>query len=221
MSAFIKSLDKNHLVAIGDEGFFNQPGNPDFVYQYVSSFWLSLLANVPSRGSLGIDFAANLKISSVDFGTFHVGFRDNLRPLISHTFIGLPSMFSSQSLVNLANKAFFRKAGVNLMTPRGESSGSRTTQRFKILPTNRSSSKVRRYVALHGTWNNEHARIRNPKSADARRLLQHLVPDPHQYRDSWRFNLVFVHSHEQHPCSADHVSSQASRVTTDKWANLR
>ncbi|KAJ7278403.1 CEL4b mannanase [Mycena rebaudengoi] len=55
MSAFIKSLDKNHLVAIGDEGFFNQPGNPDFVYQ----------------GSLGIDFAANLKISSVDFGTFH------------------------------------------------------------------------------------------------------------------------------------------------------
>ncbi|KAJ7325838.1 CEL4a mannanase [Mycena albidolilacea] len=55
ISAFIKSIDKNHLVAIGDEGFFNQPGNPDFVYQ----------------GTLGVDFAANMKISTIDFGTFH------------------------------------------------------------------------------------------------------------------------------------------------------
>ncbi|KAJ7653906.1 CEL4a mannanase [Mycena polygramma] len=56
ISAFIKSIDKNHLVAIGDEGFFNQPGNPDFVYQ----------------GTLGVDFAANMKISTLDFGTFHM-----------------------------------------------------------------------------------------------------------------------------------------------------
>ncbi|KAJ6491416.1 CEL4a mannanase [Mycena vitilis] len=58
MSAFIKTLDTNHLVAIGDEGFFNEPGshNFDFVYQ----------------GTLGIDFAANMNISSIDFGTFHM-----------------------------------------------------------------------------------------------------------------------------------------------------
>ncbi|KAJ6619160.1 glycoside hydrolase superfamily [Mycena sp. CBHHK59/15] len=56
ISAFIKSIDSNHLVAIGDEGFFNQPGSPDFVYQ----------------GTLGIDFAANMKISTLDFGTFHM-----------------------------------------------------------------------------------------------------------------------------------------------------
>ncbi|KAF7323661.1 Carbohydrate-binding module family 1 protein/glycoside hydrolase family 5 protein [Mycena kentingensis (nom. inval.)] len=58
MSAFIKGIDRNHLVAIGDEGFFNQPGshNFDFVYQ----------------GTLGIDFAANIQISTVDFGTFHM-----------------------------------------------------------------------------------------------------------------------------------------------------
>ncbi|KAJ3819804.1 mannanase [Lentinula raphanica] len=56
LSAFIKSIDSNHLVAIGDEGFFNDPGNPVYVYQ----------------GSAGIDFAANLNISTLDFGTFHL-----------------------------------------------------------------------------------------------------------------------------------------------------
>ncbi|KAJ7458493.1 CEL4a mannanase [Mycena latifolia] len=56
ISAFIKSIDPNHLVAIGDEGFFNEPSSPDFVYQ----------------GTLGVDFAANMKISTLDFGTFHM-----------------------------------------------------------------------------------------------------------------------------------------------------
>jgi mannan endo-1,4-beta-mannosidase len=56
MSAFIKTIDTNHLVAIGDEGFFNDPGNPIFVYQ----------------GTLGIDFDVNLNISTLDFGTFHL-----------------------------------------------------------------------------------------------------------------------------------------------------
>ncbi|TCD64167.1 hypothetical protein EIP91_004480 [Steccherinum ochraceum] len=55
ISAFIKSIDSNHLVAIGDEGFFNQPGNPSYPYQ----------------GSEGVDFDANLQISTLDFGTFH------------------------------------------------------------------------------------------------------------------------------------------------------
>ncbi|KAJ8696188.1 hypothetical protein PTI98_006075 [Pleurotus ostreatus] len=55
ISAYIKSIDKNHLVAIGDEGFYNQPGAPTYPYQ----------------GSEGVDFDANLAISTVDFGTFH------------------------------------------------------------------------------------------------------------------------------------------------------
>ncbi|KAF8159938.1 CEL4b mannanase [Crassisporium funariophilum] len=55
ISAYIKSIDSNHLVALGDEGFFNQPSAPTYPYQ----------------GSEGVDFDANLAISTLDFGTFH------------------------------------------------------------------------------------------------------------------------------------------------------
>ncbi|KAF8608735.1 CEL4a mannanase [Ceratobasidium sp. AG-I] len=55
ISAYIKSIDSNHLVAIGDEGFYNQPSASTYPYQ----------------GGEGIDFDANLKISTIDFGTFH------------------------------------------------------------------------------------------------------------------------------------------------------
>ncbi|KAI0311987.1 glycoside hydrolase family 5 protein [Amylostereum chailletii] len=56
ISAYIKSIDSNHLVAVGDEGFFNEPTNPSYPYQ----------------GSEGIDFNANLAVSTIDFGTFHL-----------------------------------------------------------------------------------------------------------------------------------------------------
>ncbi|KAG7449553.1 mannanase [Guyanagaster necrorhizus] len=55
ISAYIKSIDSNHLVAIGDEGFYNEPSAPTYPYQ----------------GGEGIDFNANLAIGSLDFGTFH------------------------------------------------------------------------------------------------------------------------------------------------------
>lgn len=56
ISAYIKSIDPNHLVGVGDEGFINDPGNPSYPYQ----------------GTLGIDFEANLQIPTIDFGTFHM-----------------------------------------------------------------------------------------------------------------------------------------------------
>lgn len=56
-SAYIKSLDPNHMVCIGDEGFGLAGGTPnDFQY---------------SDGS-GTDFSTNLAISTIDFGTFHL-----------------------------------------------------------------------------------------------------------------------------------------------------
>ncbi|KZV73344.1 glycoside hydrolase family 5 protein [Peniophora sp. CONT] len=56
MSAFIKSIDKNHMVSVGDEGFFNEPGNSNFLY----------------AGIFGVDSTALTNISTIDFGTFHM-----------------------------------------------------------------------------------------------------------------------------------------------------
>jgi hypothetical protein len=54
MSAYIKTLDANHLVASGSEGFMNTDSS---VYLY--------------SGPSGVDFDANLAIDSIDYGTYH------------------------------------------------------------------------------------------------------------------------------------------------------
>jgi mannan endo-1,4-beta-mannosidase len=55
-SAYIKSLDSNHLVTLGDEGFMNGGGDGSYPY---------------TTGE-GVDFAANLEIPDLDFGTLHL-----------------------------------------------------------------------------------------------------------------------------------------------------
>jgi mannan endo-1,4-beta-mannosidase len=54
MSSFIKSLDRNHLVSVGDEGFF-AGGGEHWTY----------------RGQDGVDHRALSALPDVDFGTFH------------------------------------------------------------------------------------------------------------------------------------------------------
>jgi mannan endo-1,4-beta-mannosidase len=56
MSDFIKQIDPNHLVAVGDEGFFKRSLTSDWTYD----------------GSQGVDFEAFLGVPTIDFGTFHL-----------------------------------------------------------------------------------------------------------------------------------------------------
>lgn len=59
ISAFIKSLDKNHMVTLGDEGWLTPAdGIGDGSYPY--------------SGAEGIDFVANLQIDTLDYGTLHL-----------------------------------------------------------------------------------------------------------------------------------------------------
>ncbi|KAI8145138.1 glycoside hydrolase superfamily [Fennellomyces sp. T-0311] len=56
ISSHIKSIDSNHLVGIGDEGFMNRAGESEYEY----------------NGGTGMDFEATIALSSIDFGTFHM-----------------------------------------------------------------------------------------------------------------------------------------------------
>ena len=55
MSAYIKTLDANHLVTWGGEGGFNRAGEDDHFY----------------NGGDGTDFDAEMALPSIDFGVFH------------------------------------------------------------------------------------------------------------------------------------------------------
>ncbi|PGH20733.1 hypothetical protein AJ80_03493 [Polytolypa hystricis UAMH7299] len=55
ISQYIKQLDPSHRVVLGDEGWFNR-GSGGYPYQ----------------GGEGVDFEANLRIATLDLGTFHM-----------------------------------------------------------------------------------------------------------------------------------------------------
>jgi mannan endo-1,4-beta-mannosidase len=59
ISKYIKSLDSNHMVTLGDEGWFAPADNiGDGSYGY--------------GGAEGVDWVANLKIKTLDYGVFHL-----------------------------------------------------------------------------------------------------------------------------------------------------
>jgi len=57
ISSYIKSIDSNHLISIGDEGFGLSGGSS---------------SDYPYTTGPGLNFATNLAISTVDFGTLHL-----------------------------------------------------------------------------------------------------------------------------------------------------
>ncbi|KAI9737330.1 MAG: hypothetical protein M1834_009483 [Cirrosporium novae-zelandiae] len=56
VSKFVKSIDSNHLVALGDEGWMCSGGDGSYAYSC----------------SEGVDFVKNLEIETLDYGTFHL-----------------------------------------------------------------------------------------------------------------------------------------------------
>ncbi|EPT04925.1 hypothetical protein FOMPIDRAFT_126283 [Fomitopsis schrenkii] len=66
MSAYIHSIDDNHLVGIGDEGWYAISGNSDYPYG--------------GGESIGINFTANLAIPTIDFGTAHLSWGETTDP---------------------------------------------------------------------------------------------------------------------------------------------
>lgn len=62
MSEYVKSVDPNHMVALGDEGFYNKP------YGYYNEYTTS---NYAFYGAEGVDFEKLMTIDTLDFGTPH------------------------------------------------------------------------------------------------------------------------------------------------------
>ncbi len=62
MAEFVKSIDSNHMLAVGDEGFYNYGYNdfPEGDHKYVY------------HGSSGIDWLSLIDIPNIDYGTIHV-----------------------------------------------------------------------------------------------------------------------------------------------------
>lgn len=60
VSTYFKEIDTNHLLAIGDEGYFNHPNGPAYIDAY-SNLW---------DGTSGNAFDTNIRLPNVDFGKF-------------------------------------------------------------------------------------------------------------------------------------------------------
>lgn len=63
MSEYVKSVDPNHMVSLGDEGFYNKP------YGYYNEYTTS---NYAFYGAEGVDFEKLMTIDTLDFGTPHL-----------------------------------------------------------------------------------------------------------------------------------------------------
>lgn len=61
MSAFVKLIDKKHLLTIGNEGFYGPNDPKDLTVN--PNYWAS---------KLGSDYIRNSKVSNIDFTSVHI-----------------------------------------------------------------------------------------------------------------------------------------------------
>ena len=99
VSAYIKSLDSQHMVALGDEGWMTAPvGDGSYAYS----------------GYEGVDFVKNLAIPTLDYGTFHLypeswGYNDTwgnewiMQHNAAGKAAGKPVVFEEYGSTNTAN----------------------------------------------------------------------------------------------------------------------
>jgi mannan endo-1,4-beta-mannosidase len=118
MSSYIKSLDPNHLVSVGDEGFLNANGD----------HWAY-------RANDGVDHRALTALPNVDFGTFHL-YPDDW---------GVPAGFSERWIVDhlkvaraLGKPTVLEEYGVK--ATHGSSERFRSYQRWNELLLERGGS---------------------------------------------------------------------------------
>lgn len=62
MSAYVKSIDKKHLLTVGSEGFYG-PTSPKRKETVNPGEW---------HDSYGVDFIRNFNVSDIDFGSIHL-----------------------------------------------------------------------------------------------------------------------------------------------------
>lgn len=62
MAGYIKTVDKNHLVTVGLEGFYGPRNNPEKLSINPSKWY----------DSTGTDFIRNSKTSAIDFASVHI-----------------------------------------------------------------------------------------------------------------------------------------------------
>lgn len=70
----IKSIDSNHMVSVGDEGFFNRGG--DWTYNGGEGKIYCYYCTVCSSNLSGGDFDAFIAAPNIDYGTFHIYIQD-------------------------------------------------------------------------------------------------------------------------------------------------
>ena len=62
MSSYIKSIDNNHMVAVGDEGFFNRKTNEGYANEGEWAY----------TGYSGVDWDRLVALPNIDYGTLHL-----------------------------------------------------------------------------------------------------------------------------------------------------